>query len=242
MVTEHSTALHTSHQPPPPATSHQPLSIYNIFSPGKQYFGRGSKQLTWNYNYGAFSVAMYGRPGVLLEKPSLVSDTWLNFASALWFFVTPQPPKPSMQHVIDGTWQPNSADSAAGISPGFGATINVINGGYECGAPGNRQSENRQKYYRKYCRTFGLDCSTERTDCAHMGKFSAGGSANPAIYWEPSQDCRLVRWQTAFSGLVEGQYRQCQDSIASQPRILHYYLPAMFSWTMEAYRNIYIER
>jgi hypothetical protein len=27
---------------------------------------------------------------VLLKNPDLVSDTWLNFASALWFFVTPQ--------------------------------------------------------------------------------------------------------------------------------------------------------
>ena len=30
-------------------------------------------------------------------QPELVADTWLNFASAFWFFVTPQPPKPSMQ-------------------------------------------------------------------------------------------------------------------------------------------------
>ena len=29
-------------------------------SPGKQYYGRGAKQLSWNYNYGAFSVAMFG--------------------------------------------------------------------------------------------------------------------------------------------------------------------------------------
>jgi hypothetical protein len=30
---------------------------------------------------------------VLLKNPDLVSDTWLNFASALWFFVTPQAQK-----------------------------------------------------------------------------------------------------------------------------------------------------
>ena len=28
--------------------------------PGKKYFGRGAKQLSWNYNYGAFSNAMFG--------------------------------------------------------------------------------------------------------------------------------------------------------------------------------------
>ena len=31
---------------------------------------------------------------VLLNDPDQVSDTWLNFASAIWFYVTPQPPKP----------------------------------------------------------------------------------------------------------------------------------------------------
>lgn len=209
-------------------------------SQGKQYYGRGAKQLTWNYNYGAFSVAMYGKPSILLEQPELVSETWLNFASAIWFFVTPQPPKPSMLHVIDGTWQPNSADSEAGISPGFGATINVINGGYECGAAGNnKQSQNRENYYKKYCKTFALDCHTERTDCAHMGKFSASGSANPPIYWEPLQDCKLVMWQTAFSALIEGQHRRCEESL-SKTRRLSYYLPAILSWTMDLYRNIYI--
>ena len=174
----------------------------------------------------------------MIENCSLVSSTWLNFAASMWFFVTPQPPKPSMLHVIDGTWQPNSADSAAGISPGFGATINVINGGYECGSPGNKQSQNRQNYYKKYCKTFGLDCSAERTDCANMGKFSASGSANPSIYWEPQQACKLVPWQTAFSALIEGEYQQCEDSVRSQPRIIQYYLPAMIPWTMDFLNRI----
>merc|ERR1711979_39687 len=38
--------------------------------PGKMYFGRGAKQLSWNYNYGAFSSAMFGDPMVLLENLS----------------------------------------------------------------------------------------------------------------------------------------------------------------------------
>ncbi len=30
----------------------------------------------------------------LLQKPDLVASTWLNLASATWFFTYPQPPKP----------------------------------------------------------------------------------------------------------------------------------------------------
>ena len=50
---------------------------------------------------------MFGEGRLLLDHPDFVADTWLNLASATWFYTTPQPPKPSMLHVIDGTWQPN---------------------------------------------------------------------------------------------------------------------------------------
>ena len=39
------------------------------------------------------------------------------------------------------------------------------------------------------------------------------GSANPAIYWAPEKGCRLVRWQTAYSALVEGDHHLCVSSI-----------------------------
>ena len=66
--------------------------------------------MSWNYNYGMFSNALYGDSSILLNNPELVADTWLNFASALWFFVTPQPPKPSMLEIVTGDWVPNGAD------------------------------------------------------------------------------------------------------------------------------------
>lgn len=109
------------------------------------YFGRGAKQLSYNYNYGPFSDAMYdGDVRPLLDKPERVADTWMNLASAVFFFVYPQPPKPSMLHVIDGTWVPNDHDKANGLVEGFGVTIQIINGGVECGgAEENAQSLNR---------------------------------------------------------------------------------------------------
>ena len=50
---------------------------------------------------------MFDDRRLLLDHPDFVADTWLNLASATWFYTTPQPPKPSMLHVIDGTWLPN---------------------------------------------------------------------------------------------------------------------------------------
>ena len=60
----------------------------------KKYYGRGAKQLSYNFNYGQFSQAMFGEGRLLLDHPDFVADTWLNLASATWFYVTPQPPKP----------------------------------------------------------------------------------------------------------------------------------------------------
>ncbi|MGL5031180.1 MAG: chitinase [Aeromonas sp.] len=62
----------------------------------KSYFGRGAKQLSYPYNYGPFSTYMYGDVTYLLNNPDLVADTWLNLASAVFFYIFPQPPKPSM--------------------------------------------------------------------------------------------------------------------------------------------------
>lgn len=200
-------------------------------SPGKQYYGRGSKQLSWNYNYGAFSAAMFGDPSVLLQDPERVADTWLNFASAIWFFVTPQPPKPSMLHLVDGTWTPNSADLASGLKPGLGATTMAINGAIECGpSPGNSNaSPNRQKYYKKFAKYFKVNISGEKLDCRSMSQFSARGSANPYVYWAPEQGCRLVRWQTAFSALVEGQHEKCLSSVSNRAIYVLYNIIHVFS-------------
>lgn len=89
--------------------------------------------MTWNYNYGPFSKVMYGNVDVLLEDPDRVAqEGWLALAGAIWFYMTPQTPKPSMHDIVVGHWDANSLDLAAGITTGFGATVNVINGAMEC--------------------------------------------------------------------------------------------------------------
>lgn len=58
---------------------------------GVNYFGRGSKQMTYSYNYGPFSEIIFGDVTVLLNNPDLVAtDPFLAFASAIWFGMTPQ--------------------------------------------------------------------------------------------------------------------------------------------------------
>ena len=182
---------------------------------GKKYYGRGAKQLSWNYNYGAFSRAMFGDAMVLLNEPELVATTWLNFAATMWFFVTPQPPKPSMLQVLDGSWVPNGHDTTSKIEPGFGATTMIINGGIECGRV-TQQAKNRAKYYRDYARKMGVDITREKLSCHDMKQFTSAGSAGSlSLYWAPDSNCRLVNWQTAYNALVEGDYNKCKGITTS---------------------------
>ncbi|MGL5029792.1 MAG: chitinase [Aeromonas sp.] len=113
---------------------------------------------------------MFGDVSYLLEDPALVADTWLNLASAIFFLVNPQPPKPSMLHVIDRTWVPNAADKAAGRVLGFGSTIMVINGGLECGQNAEvATAANRIKYFSSFVEHFKLQIpADEPTSCIGM--------------------------------------------------------------------------
>jgi len=124
--------------------------------PDKNYMGRGPKQLSWNYNYGQFSEAWFGSRDTLLNHPErLAHDPVLSFASAIWFWMTPQFPKPSCHDIMAGNWKPTPNDVQKGRVPGFGATVNVINGGVECGS-GNELEKTtyRYKYYLYFCKYF----------------------------------------------------------------------------------------
>ncbi|MFB2908052.1 glycoside hydrolase family 19 protein, partial [Aeromonas jandaei] len=201
------------------------------FSDGdfKSYFGRGAKQLSYNYNYGPFSQAMFGTVSTLLNKPELVADTWLNLASAVFFYIYPQPPKPSMLHVIDGTWQPNEKDKANGLVPGFGVTTQIINGGVECGGKAEHiQSRNRIDYYREFANYLNVPVPADEVlGCKGMKSFDGSGAGAVPIYWEQdfswvaanpdgkSFACKLVSYQTPFSALNPGEYQRCVSAVKS---------------------------
>nr|CAD1821236.1 unnamed protein product [Ananas comosus var. bracteatus] len=105
----------------------------------------------------------------LLNNPDLVAtDPMISFKTALWFWMTPQPPKPSSHDVITDRWTPSPTDVAAGRLPGYGVITNIINGGLECGHGPDPRVESRIGFYKRYCDIFGisygdnLDCFNQR--------------------------------------------------------------------------------
>ena len=139
---------------------------------GKNYFGRGPKQLSWNYNYGQFSEAWFGTKDSLLRHPELLAqNAVLSFASAIWFWMTPQFPKPSCHDIITNAWKPTDNDVQKGRLPGFGATVNVINGGVECGNGTDLdKTAYRYAYYRYFCQYFHVSPG-ENISCNNQKPF-----------------------------------------------------------------------
>ncbi|OAB35286.1 chitinase [Paenibacillus glacialis] len=142
--------------------------------PGKSYHGRGPIQLSWNNNYGLFSGIIYGNPNTLLQQPELIiNDGKLGFMTAILFWMTPQPPKPSAHDVIVGNWTPSESDISKGLtSAGYGVTIMIINGGIE----GNKDETDyrvghRVSHYRNITRRMGVNITGEKLNTLGMSPF-----------------------------------------------------------------------
>ncbi|PSL43839.1 putative secreted protein (Por secretion system target) [Chitinophaga niastensis] len=150
-------------------------------APGKSYHGRGPIQISYNYNYGQASELLFGNKNILLANPEMViQDGALSFQTALWFWMTPQYPKPSCHDVmVPGKWTPTATQQAGGLKPGFGATVNIINGGVECGGPQeNTKVLSRIGHYQRYAtiKQVSLELNggnnTANCGCANMARFS----------------------------------------------------------------------
>jgi chitinase len=110
----------------------------------------------------------------LLAHPELVShDGVIAFRTAIWFWMRAENTEPSCHAVMTGQWQPNANDRRLGRRPGFGMTINIINGNVECNsqAPaGRREREDRIGHYRYFAGL--LQAPVEKDcDCAGMAAY-----------------------------------------------------------------------
>ncbi|UHA73413.1 glycoside hydrolase family 19 protein [Paenibacillus sp. 481] len=111
-------------------------------APGKQYYGRGPIQLSWNYNYGAAGAAL-GLP--LLTNPDLVAtDSSVAWKTALWFWNTQSGAGRMTPH------------HAIVNNAGFGETIRSINGTVECNGKEPDKVNNRIKYFTNFANLLGV--------------------------------------------------------------------------------------
>ncbi len=141
---------------------------------GKKYYGRGPMQISYNGNYGYASTCIFGDKNVLLSNPDLVqNDPVVAFKTAIYFWMTPQSPKPSAHDVMTGKWQPSAADKAAGRTPGFGMTINIVNGQIECNKGDNMPNMNdRIGFYQHFLKLLGVRDPNCACSCGTMKPYA----------------------------------------------------------------------
>jgi len=137
---------------------------------GKKYYGRGPLQLSYNGNYGYASDCIFGDKKVLLNNPDLVeTDPVVAFEAAIYFWMTPQTYKPSAHDTMIGKWQPNADDKAKNRRPGFGMTINIVNGAVECGQGETMYNMNdRIGFYQYFLKKLGVSDANCACSCGNM--------------------------------------------------------------------------
>jgi len=159
-----------------------------------------------------------GDASVLLQNPDLVATNgYLAFLSAIWFYMSPQAPKPSMHEIATKLYAPNALDDVAGLGAIFGSATMVINGGLECTTESGEEHESsvaRATYYSAFLNYFGLPAE-EGLGCATMQPFSTDSSSNfPQSFdknWDYGHDleCKVVPWSTQFNLFRGGDYKRC---------------------------------
>ena len=109
---------------------------------GKQYYGRGPLQISWNGNYCAAGNAL-GLP--LDSNPELLSqDATAAWRSGFWFWTT-QTGAGSM-----------TAHDAILQGAGFGETIRTINGALECNGQNPGAQQSRVDAYLSFTNLLGV--------------------------------------------------------------------------------------
>lgn len=135
----------------------------------KKYYGRGPMQLSYNGNYGKASDCIFGDKKVLLNDPDKVeNDAVVAFKVAIWFWMMPETHKPSAHDVMIGKWQPNAVDRSQGRTPGFGMTINIINGAVECNKGENGGMNDRIGFYQHFLSKLGVADANCACSCGKM--------------------------------------------------------------------------
>lgn len=140
---------------------------------GKSYHGRGPIQLSYNYNYGLCSDVLYGDSSILLNNPEKVSeDGVLGLMTGIWFWMTPQPPKPSCHQVITGIWEPKAGAPNASYNGNFGLTIVIINNESGQSETGAGAVARRARYYRIFADKMQANIENEHCDTVGMTTFA----------------------------------------------------------------------
>ncbi|KAJ7530383.1 hypothetical protein O6H91_14G002200 [Diphasiastrum complanatum] len=132
---------------------------------GASYHGRGAMPLYWNDNYGISGQALKYD---LIHNPDLVANNaTVAFQTAILRWMSPvKLNQPSAHDVMVNKWKPTKNDTDSFRFPGFGMTINILNGDLECGHGTDPRMEDRIAHYQYFLRILAPDADEgQNLDC-----------------------------------------------------------------------------
>ncbi|KAL6741921.1 hypothetical protein Aduo_015128 [Ancylostoma duodenale] len=132
---------------------------YCAESPEITYFYPCSKNMSGQFFKGCY----FGRGAIQIMTKT---DPPLAMLASLWFYMTPQPPKPAMHDIVMGTWNSGAQNAAAGYTgPIFGPTSLIINNecnGEDLQEPGGPGESRRIKAFKWFCAYFGVPAGADK--------------------------------------------------------------------------------
>ncbi|RRT33497.1 hypothetical protein B296_00054126 [Ensete ventricosum] len=131
-----------------------------------------------NYNYGAIGDGL--KVDLLNHPEYLEQNATLAFQAAIYRWMTPMKKKqPSAHDVFVGKWKPSKNDTLAKRLPGFGATMNVLQGDQVCGQGPVDDMNNIISHYQYYLDLIGVgrQYSGDNLDCAEQEAFNPSSSS-----------------------------------------------------------------
>ncbi len=120
-----------------------------VCASGKQYYGRGPIQISWNYNYCACGQAIGQN---LWANPELVAtNSSISWQTGLWYWMTQ-------------TGGSSMTPHQAILSGSFGATIRAINS-IECNGGNSAEVQDRINYYLEILQILNVSAGSTATGC-----------------------------------------------------------------------------
>ena len=90
-----------------------------------------------------------------------------------------------MHDVMTGFFEPNAIDTSKGMTASFASTINIINGGLECGkGKGYDKVVKRGEYFTEWLKFFGLPAESDLDCGSQPNQFPANGSADVGMFFD----------------------------------------------------------
>ena len=151
-----------------------------------------------------------------LNNPEYMVANRNMWKSALFSYMTPQNPTPSMHDIVTGLWIPSLNEINSNFGNTFGTTVFVLRKYSACGGGFAEDAEalERADYYAHFLDALGAEPENLSNICRDMNQ----NWPNSGLYtykqyiqkdYIRENECEFVSYKTKFNIFVKDDYKRC---------------------------------